>query len=857
MIQPRARQSFEDYINDLLTQRFRKRHVVIWYDPTREFAPFMDGLMTVELPRSEGTVRAKIGDLVVDVASYDGSYFGLRSSVEQLVAVDEPEPLLVYLPGVEHDLQGSVLMELERAGDTYKPQLRQLARSAMRRFTTDGEIDALLGDRRLTFDDVVALFDQHGGGERVSMLKVIFGAAQSEAILARWLAEEALDAQIEAKDARPELYNLVTSRLGLELAPGTELSRARARTLRFVLVGEFRSDLECEPPASLGSIPAPPSKDNLGRLRDVAQSLRTRHPDAYVELADSVEGELGLAGEGIDAAHLGKIDTFRFEERLLLRRCSSLIRDKKYKEALEVVQQRRRSFWVDRDVDRQGQWEVNRLMAELGLTIDDVMPRVGKAGDDPAVWIRNYTAEDGWYRVDLAFRSLQAWESRMAREPEDEVALRQMRQRYETLVQAMAEGFSGALQNGGWAVDGVLTQQEVFPRVVDSGGGRVAYFLVDAMRYEMGVELARRLHNVSDLHLQPAVAALPTITPVGMAALLPGASESFSVVEEGGKLASRIEGTPLPQVGARMSFLKSKVPGAVDLTLNRVFEYSAKRLSRELGSSPLVVVRSQEVDALGEMVEGWTARQVMDTVLGNIARAAHKLAGLGIERFVVAADHGHLFGSRKEEDMCTDAPGGDTVSAHRRCWIGRGGKTPPGTVRVSGAQLGYSGTDLEFVFPVGLGVFRAHGGLSFHHGGLSLQEVLVPVVSFRITTKGEAADTGVDVVLEECPDSITNRAISVKLSVKPRDLFAQEEPLPLRVVGLSDRGDQVARALMAQDAEFDSLSGVAMVAPKTTATVGLLLTQDEGYKTVEIVVQNVETDAELRRSAPLKLKLGI
>ena len=46
-------------------------------------------------------------------------------------------------------------------------------------------------------------------------------------------------------------------------------------------------------------------------------------------------------------------------------------------------------------------------------------------------------------------------------------------------------------------------------------------------------------------------------------------------------------------------------------------------------------------------------------------------------------------------------------------------------------------------------------------------------------------------------------------------------------------------------------------APKATATVGMLLTRDAGYATVEIVVQNAETDAELARSAPLKLKLGI
>src|SRR5207249_2748385 len=114
------------------------------------------------------------------------------------------------------------------------------------------------------------------------------------------------------------------------------------------------------------------------------------------------------------------------------------------------------------------------------------------------------------------------------------------------------------------------------------------------------------------------------------------------------------------------------------------------------------------------------ATHVMDSVIGNIARAARKLAAAGVESFVVTADHGHLFGLRREDDMRIDAPGGQTVAIHRRCWIGRGGTTPLGTIRVSAAELGYD-SDLDFVFPVGLGIFKAGGGTMYHHGGTSLQ----------------------------------------------------------------------------------------------------------------------------------------
>jgi CcmE len=54
------------------------------------------------------------------------------------------------------------------------------------------------------------------------------------------------------------------------------------------------------------------------------------------------------------------------------------------------------------------------------------------------------------------------------------------------------------------------------------------------------------------------------------------------------------------------------------------------------------------------------------------------------------AYHGHLFfPSDRDESMRIDAPGGNEVDLHRRCWIGRGGTTPAGCVRVNASALGY------------------------------------------------------------------------------------------------------------------------------------------------------------------------
>jgi hypothetical protein len=381
----------------------------------------------------------------------------------------------------------------------------------------------------------------------------------------------------------------------------------------------------------------------------------------------------------------------------------------------------------------------------------------------------------------------------------------------------------------------------------------VAYFLVDALRFEMGVDLAQRLHGAKDLRVRSAVGTLPTITPIGMAALLPGASASFSVLAHKERVAASIEGTPLSDLNDRRRFLKTKVPDAVDLTLGPLLRSPTSKLEKTIGQASLVVIRSQEIDFVGEMDGDLLARQVMDTIIANLAKAVNRLAGVGIENFVITADHGHQFSMRKEDDMRTDNPGDNSIHFERRCWIGHGGSTPPGTVRVTGAELGYD-TDLDFVFPTGLGVFKAGGGLSFHHGGFSLQELVIPVVTFRMQLGKMKKPTSKLMRLEGVPDKITNRTFGARVEAGQHELFPSD-PVSVRVV-LVSRGEEVGQAGMAMGADFDRSKGVLRVKPGTTASVGLMLTRDDCEK-VRIVILDPVTDAVLEQSEEIPVKLGI
>jgi hypothetical protein len=417
----------------------------------------------------------------------------------------------------------------------------------------------------------------------------------------------------------------------------------------------------------------------------------------------------------------------------------------------------------------------------------------------------------------------------------------------------MSEGFLKALQKADWTVPGVLQQTRIWSDVVASRPVPVAYVMVDAMRFEMGHELIGRLTRVSEVQIRPAMTALPSITPIGMAALLPGASSTFSVVAAKDKLGASVDGVFLPDLPARQKFLKSRVPDMVDLTLDEVISMSPKALQKKIGNSKVIIIRSTEIDAAGEnATTTMYARRVMDNVVEDIARCLGRLATIGIGEAVVTADHGHLFfAADRDPSMRLDTPGGDPIDLHRRCWIGRGGSTPAGSVRVTGAKLGYA-TDLDFAFPASTSVFKSGGDLAYHHGGTSLQEMVIPVIAVKLKVDGSAKAEKDAVTVSHEFDAVTNRifTVQIELGAASKDLFAGARRIRPLVVS-DDR--PVALAAIATGATLDD--GVLTLPPSIKATIGFMLT-DDSVKHVRIQVLDAETDAVLyvsKKDIPVRL----
>ena len=845
-----------DYIVKQLGEKLKARKVVVWYDARREFAPFIAELRG-GARTSDEAVPVTVGALPARLTEYDGSMFELRAVVEPFVCGDAPsENVIIYLLDCVRNRHGSVLMELEKAGDCYEPQLKRLARNVLRQRYTDGVIDEMLAAERVSYEDLARASSATSSTEPPSVLKSIFHSTSgNDGMFASWLSSDERDSEIQTKEAIRELVKLVRSKLGLELPDDDPVTKLRSITLRYVLAGEFRSDLSTAPPPALDAIAAPRTKDEEASVRELSHLLRTRFPEAYPAMADRVEAELGLREDTVPANALGSIDTFRFEERALLMHCGDLIGEEQFDQAIDIIIGREHSFWLDRDVGRKAQWEACRRMAELGSLGVAVRAAVSKAAGDADAWIDAYASKDGWFRLDQAQRRLEAWVANLDDEPEER-PLGVVRGVYEDACRAMADGFAKALVAANWTVSATLHQTRIYREVVSEGPKPVAYFFVDAMRFEMGVELTERLPKSVEVSVRAAVCALPSITPIGMAALQPGAASSFSVVEEVGTLGVRIDDAFLPDLGARKKFAASRVSRLTDVALDELLSLRPSKLAKKIEGAQIVIVRSQEIDHAGERGFTFQARQVMDTVIDNLARAIRKLAAAGVEHCVLTADHGHLFfPSDRDESMRIDAPGGDEVDLHRRCWIGRGGATPAGSVRVTASALGYD-SDLDFVFPLGSGVFKAGGDLAFHHGGPSLQEMVIPVVTVRMKAREPERSTLGPVTANGLPEAVTNRIFSVTVQLDGKNLSLFSNELVVRPLLIS-AGKQVGGVGMAIGGDFDRAAGCVTLQAGKPVTVAFLLS-DEGSPSLRVVIQDPATDAELYRSpTDIPVRLGV
>lgn len=735
----------------------RRHGIVVWLDLDAHYSSFVDRLAAL----------AEAGSLPYAVRRFRGSHLALMMALEGLAGRAETAPLVIHLPGFNEDtVKETPLYELYAAGVRFRKALDTLVTEAAAGRVAPDSVTAFTEQPGLSLENAdtwlagvlsgvlaaelaaeLATEHQGGDGGLAAQLRGMRPTAVLDDLLAGGLelsgleqpgAEDSLWRQWTAWIALPATWRQTTLPAASRRAEDVAFAVAS-----WALCVEYVDDLKRQPVSPLLAGAGALAGGVIDTARGLAQHLRQHHPGFYQRLAEETEALLDDEVAVAKAEDLGQIDTFRFEENVVLGAALEALEQGRWDAAAEWASRRieptpeTASFWLRQEPTRQSAWRLVQAAAALGQAIARAGERLpSREHLDAAVeaYREQGAAVDQAHRhleqrrVTLLDPQLPAFEALRAR-------LDQMRRRWRQWADAWARDWSALCRQHGFLPTVALQQRTLFEEVVKplvTTASTTAYFVLDAFRYEMGEELYRQLADTpaTQVQLKPRLAELPTVTEVGMNVLAP--------VSQNGRLSSALPPGGRKILGfsagefrvhnaeTRRRAMHDRVGGKAcpSLTLEEVVRRDSASLKRSIAQARLVLVRSREADQAGENDLGPVA---FEHVIQKVRAAWRLLWDAGVRSFIFTADHGFLL---LDESAGSALVHGRKIDPQRRHVFSPLAVDHDGEVRVPFSDLGYEGAQGHVIFPETTAVFDTGGrSMSFVHGGNSLQERVIPVLT--------------------------------------------------------------------------------------------------------------------------------
>ncbi|KXA99355.1 hypothetical protein AKJ40_03350 [candidate division MSBL1 archaeon SCGC-AAA259M10] len=236
-----------------------------------------------------------------------------------------------------------------------------------------------------------------------------------------------------------------------------------------------------------------------------------------------------------------------------------------------------------------------------------------------------------------------------------------------------------------------------------------------------------------------------------MTAILPKTEDRLNFTEENGEFSVLYDGTGINSRNDRIEKLSSE-----DLSIYRdtssLLKCDPEEIKSEIERGKRIIVFSQEIDLTGESLDAPSLSKFKKNI-GDINKVIETLQKGGVETVYVITDHGFLYKPREMASESVSKPEGNIVKFGRRYAIGRD-LNSDFVIFPNIKDYGID-SDLDFAFPRSLGTFKKRGGSrKYLHGGISLQEMIVPVV--RIVSNGKETEKKTVVKITDVPDRIAN-----------------------------------------------------------------------------------------------------
>lgn len=727
-----------DDIVSKLTQKFERHPVWVWYDAQEKYKGVVD------------EVEAALED--VNFARYDGSYLALKRRLRD-EDPDFDEQWLFYIPASKNDAEW--FQDVHALGRQYRVSA-DIDDTPAAQFLVEHEAD--IPDayedwgrnrehQRTAFFCV--LFDTAGPDTDEWVRTYLTAPSEYREQIEEFAMADAWDAQLRDSygiDAGLDPAEIATQLLFGELA-------GRAPTSRY-------DELAAEDRRAAAAF-----CDDWQRY---APTEFTRYAQEVSEERDLSQAVVDNGGLNWESTAFAGVDEGLIE--FVLQRLAKETHTELPGIATDLqdtVRSRAESFWSAEEIV---DWSVPLAAVEVLSSISNA-----DTGDAPSYspdeLADRYVEEEGWWNVDAAYRRfIEATRDSTYPYPHEADVKGRVTDHYMSFLQTVNRPLADGLSDDPALATPLTEFADEFIAPEDG----TAVIICDGLRYELAEEVRRTLGKRADFDqsLSAVSAALPSITEVGMAAHLPG---QLGLDIEGEMLNVTVADEEIGKKSDRDD--RFEVAGYEVVDLDDIGQKSLEDLKQ--GDPVPLVAYSGTIDKLGEGLDDDSAFSQVAGHVDDIERAVQRLKQAGYTKFVVTSDHGFLYTDRLSDDLKVDSP--DLASIVKRRFAAADADAPliasDEFVELDAdalSEIGIDAPDLTLLFPRSVACFKAPGGnMRYFHGGISLQELLVPCLTVTTEEIDEAAAITYDVGI---PDPITNSIVSIEVEAKSEQVSFDRTP---------------------------------------------------------------------------------
>lgn len=530
---------------------------------------------------------------------YKGSQLEVKAEVELTWAKGEHPKYVLYLPGLSRESL-TVLKEYEFSGKVFEQTILQAFRRWGMEF--DQQHEAELGKILPVLASHFATKGRAFWKDRLTPKNVRALLFDEENVRKMLAASEITERELKESEVYEVFCDYVEDTFGGPRVSDYEAAIWAQRFTAYLMLTEVRA--HSEKPSSFPVFEITWADDRheaqcLAFLRDWMRNAT--YKEDLKRLIGQVEKRYDLttwaSGLSEPTKCQASLKVEQIAEKAILSQINSLQNLSELRQFLsvrsEVIGDMAEHFWsVEGEIVAWRALDLARRIVEAIEHCSRELDSVGSPGDLAGKYC------DSWWEIDRDYRSF-----RKRYDGEDKLSSlsRQVLAVYREFQNNLNGKFVSLLvQQKTIKIEGLESQRDFWERYVGASKKKRAVFLVDALRFELARELVERMEQeVRDIRVscQPFVASTPTLTPIGMASVLPSQDILISVLDGNWDVRCRKKGESgnLALVEERKKLLKKRHPKAVFYNLDEILSPS----ELELGAGNPVVIFTREMDGLG------------------------------------------------------------------------------------------------------------------------------------------------------------------------------------------------------------------------------------------------------------------